>query len=293
MTATLLTIASGELSADVSTVGAELRRLDDATGNALLWDGDPAWWSGRAPMLFPIVGALADGVFLHRGERWKLPRHGFARTSSFALVHRSTASLTLRLESSDATRTQWPFEFRLDVTHALAGAQITTTAVVTNTGDAPMPTAFGFHHAFRWPLPWGGPRDAHTLRFASPEPAPIRRLDAAGLVSPTPRPTPVVGDLLHLDDALFEDDVVIFDHPTSRSLRYADASGARLRIDFPHMPHLGIWTRPGAGFLCIEPWQGYADLAGAPGEITTKPGSIRLAPGDHATFTMAVTLEFA
>lgn len=293
MTTSLITITSGDLSADVSPIGAELHRLDDATGNALLWDGDPAWWASHAPMLFPIVGELSEGRFLHRGRSWNLQRHGFIRTTEFALVHRSAASVTLRLESNEATRAMWPFEFRLDITHTLTGSTLTTTAVVTNTGDETMPTAFGFHHAFRWPLPWGGPRDAHTIRFAQPEPAPIHRIDAAGLVRPEPLPTPVVGDVLHLDDELFRDGVLIFDRPGSRSLVYAGASGSRLRIDHPGMPHLGIWTKPGAGYVCIEPWQGYADPVGAPGEIAQKPGSIALAPGAQATFTMAVTLEFA
>ena len=76
-------------------------------------------------------------------------------------------------------------------------------------------------------------------------------------------------------------------------LHYASPSGAKLRIDYPAMPHLGIWTKPGAPFVCIEPWQGHADPVGPAGEITAKPGSILLAPGESRDFTMAVTLEFS
>ncbi|MCE1237997.1 MAG: aldose 1-epimerase family protein [Hyphomicrobiales bacterium] len=288
----LVTLVSTELSADVSPLGAELIRLDDAVGDPLLWNGDPAVWSGRAPLLFPIVGELAGGVFRHRGRSYALPRHGFARRSTFALLDRGSAHATFRLEANDATRALWPFEFRLDVTHALDGAKLTTTATVTNLSDEPMPTGFGFHPAFRWPLAGAGPRAAHVVHFEEPEPAPIRRLDAAGLLDPTPRPTPVVGDMLALDDALFSDDVVIFDRLDSRRLTYG-AGHVRLAVAFEGMPHFGLWTKPGAPFVCLEPWQGHADPAGYAGELAEKPGQIALLPGEIGRFAMSVALEFA
>ena len=287
----LVSLVSDELSADVALLGAELRRLDDAVGNALLWDGDPAFWTGRAPLLFPIVGGLASDTFRHRGKSWTLPRHGFARRSRFALVDRGTAHVTLRLEDDAATRAVWPFAFRLDVTHALDGATLTTTAVVTNRADEPMPTAFGFHPAFRWPLPGAGPRAAHDIRFDMSEPAPVRRLDATGLLDPERRATPVRGKTLALDDALFVEDALIFDHLESRRLAYG-AGHVHLDIAFDGLPHLGLWSKPGAGFLCIEPWQGHADPAGFTGNLEAKPGSLLLAPGDSHTFAMSATLTF-
>lgn len=288
----LVSLVSDELSADVSLLGAELVRLDDAVGNALLWNGDPAFWSGRAPLLFPIVGGLAGGAFRHRGRHYELPRHGFARRSSFTLVDRGTAHATLRLDASPETRAHWPFDFRLDVTHALDGARLTTAAEVTNRSGEPMPTAFGFHPAFRWPLPGAGPRAAHVVRFETAETARIRRLDADGLVDPEPRANPLHGDTLALEDALFAEDALIFTTLESRALTYG-AGAVRLRVAFPDMPHLGLWTKPGAPFLCIEPWQGWADPAGFDGEIADKPGMVLLAPGESRRFSMSVALEFA
>lgn len=287
-----VTLVSDELSADVSPLGAELVRLDDAVGNPLLWNGDPAFWTGRAPLLFPIVGGLAGNTFRHRGRTWTLPRHGFARRSTFALVDRGTAHVTFRLETSAETLAHWPFAFRLDVTHTLDGARLATTAEVANRSDEPMPVAFGFHPAFRWPLAGAGPRAAHVVRFAAPETARIRRLDADGLIDPEPRANPLHGDTLALEDALFAEDALIFTDLESRSVVYG-AGEVRLRVDFPDMPHLGLWTKPGAPFLCIEPWQGYADPAGFAGEITEKPGMVTLAPGETRRFSMSVTLEFA
>ncbi|NLH81499.1 MAG: aldose 1-epimerase family protein [Phyllobacteriaceae bacterium] len=287
----LFSLVSAELSADVTRLGAELVRLDDAVGDPLLWNGDPAFWSGRAPLLFPIVGALAGGTFRHHGRTHALPRHGFARRSTFTLVDRGSAHVTLRLEASAATRQNWPFDFRLDVRHALVGPRLTTTATLTNLSDEPMPAAFGFHPAFRWPLAGAGPRSHHVVRFATAEPAPVRRLDADGLLTAQPRPTPVEGDLLPLSDDLFAEDALIFDQPVSRRLTYGGGD-VRLTIEFPDMPHLGLWSKPGAPFLCVEPWQGFADPAGFADEITAKPGMVILAPGATRRFEMSVTLEF-
>ena len=72
-------IASSGLAAEIAAVGAELVRLTDGAGRDLLWNGDPAWWTGRAPILFPIVGELRDGQYRLDGKTYLLPRHGFAR----------------------------------------------------------------------------------------------------------------------------------------------------------------------------------------------------------------------
>ena len=82
--------------------------------------------------------------------------------------------------------------------------------------------------------------------------------------------SPVKGRRLTLADGLFEDDALIFLSLNSRSLRFGPANGGSpaLKIDFEGMPHLGIWTKPGAPYLCIEPWSGYASPAGFSGALT-------------------------
>ena len=111
-----ISISTVALSAEISATGAELVRLQDRTGADLLWDGNPAVWNGRSPLLFPIVGEVAGNRLKVAGKAYEIGRHGFARTSTFALVRSDAASCTWRLESSEATRRQYPFEFRLDVT---------------------------------------------------------------------------------------------------------------------------------------------------------------------------------
>jgi len=283
-------IASDRLTAEISEDGAELVRLTDAAGRDWLWDGDPAFWSGRAPILFPIVGTLNGDAYRWRDGDHALPRHGFARRRRFVLAGQDDDGLVLRLDSDEASRAIWPFDLTLDMIFTIRAATLTMTGRVANRGTTSMPVSFGFHPALRWPLPGEAGKAGHVIRFDRPEPAPIRRLDAAGLLDPAPRPTPVEGDRLPLDDGLFVEDALIFDRLDSRSLIYQGPRGARVAIDFDTMPHLGLWTKPGAGYLCIEPWQGYSDPAGFTGPLDEKPGMVSIAPGASRSFGMAITI---
>lgn len=289
MGAAWITLKSPHLEAQVDPRGAQLSLLRDARGRDLLWHGDPAVWSSRAPILFPIVGTLSEGVYNHDGRRYSLPRHGFARTRLFDVLTVTPRSVLLRLHSDDATLASYPFPFSLDVSFALDGATLAVTASVRNTGTDEMPMSIGFHPGFLWPLPYGQARADHALEFDTDEPAPIRRLDAQGLLAPQLHPTPVRGRRLQLDDALFVADALIFERLRSKTLSYGAVEGPRLQVSFPDASHLGIWTRPGAGFICIEPWQGVADAEGPPGELRNKPGIVRLAPGEVGTLRMTVT----
>ena len=281
-----VSISTAALSAEISATGAELVRLQDRAGADLLWDGDPAFWTGRSPLLFPIVGEVKANRLTVAGNAYEIGRHGFARTSTFALVRSDAASCTWRLESSEATRRQYPFEFRLDVTYRIEGATLHMEAEVTNTGGAVMPASFGFHPALRWPLPYGKLRAAHGIVFERDEPAPIRR-PVDGLLSAAQYPSPVRDRHLLLQDDLFEDGALVFDTLASRSVVYGEA----IRVDFPRMPHLGIWTKPGAGYVCIEPWQGHASPEGFDGELADKPGVVAIAPGATETFAMSISVS--
>lgn len=281
-----VSISTPALSAEISATGAELIRLRDRTGADLLWDGDPAFWTGRSPLLFPMVGKASGDRIKVAGKAYEIGQHGFARTSTFTLVRSDAATCTWRLEASEATRRRYPFAFRLDVTYRLDGATLHMEAEVANTGTATMPVAFGFHPALRWPLPYGKPRAAHEIVFEQDEPAPIRR-PVDGLLSAAQFPTPVRDRHLLLHDDLFEQGALVFDTLASRSVVYGDA----IRVDFPRMPHLGVWTKPGAGYVCIEPWQGYASPEGFDGELADKPGMVAIAPGASETFAMSISVS--
>ncbi|MGK6318931.1 aldose 1-epimerase family protein [Sphingomonas sp. DT-204] len=287
-----VSIATDRFEAEIALAGAELIGLRDLQhgGQELMHSGDPAWWGGRAPLLFPNVGALNDDVYRLDGREFAMPKHGFARRSRFELIESSVDAARFRLTDSAETRAIYPFAFALDMAFVGDGATLTMAATVHNRGEVDMPASFGFHPAFRWPLPGASGRAGHRLIFERPEPAPLCRLTPGGLMTADARPSPVAGDTLELNDDLFTADALIWDHPASRRLRYEGGGPVALDIGFPDAEWLGIWTRPGAPFVCVEPWWGHADPAGYEGDIRDKPGIIRFAPGESRAFAMQVTL---
>ena len=287
----LVTIASDGLTAAINPLGAELWSLKDSAGRELMTDADPRWWSGHAPLLFPFVGRSRNDVYRLDGQDYPMPQHGFARHMAFALVEHLPESVIFRLEADAATRAVYPFDFRLDMQFAVAGGTLRMTATVMNRGEADMPFSFGYHPAFAWPLPFGGSADDHRIEFEKSETAPLRKVgNEPGLIARESVASPVKGKVLHPTYAMFEGDALIWDALESDSLYWGVLGGTRLKIDFPDTPWLGLWQKPGAHYLCVEPWAGMADLVGFEGDVWDKQGIMRLLPGDERRFRMDVTV---
>ena len=288
----LIAISSGSLTGRINPLGAELWSLTDATGAEYMTDADPAFWTGHAPVLFPIVGMVRGGRYRLDGREYAIPKHGVARGARFEVVAQEAGSATLRLTDNAATREAYPFAFQLDLAFAIEGMVLRMTATVTNPGRATMPFSFGFHPAFAWPLPGGAAKDAHRLVFECAEPQPVRRIDpASGLLLPDPQPTPVTGRELAPTPAMFAPDAVIWDALSSRAASFGAAGGAWLDLAWPDCAMLGVWQKPGAAYLCIEPWAGIADPVGFDGDVRDKPGILELAPGAAFAFQMDVTVR--
>jgi galactose mutarotase-like enzyme len=83
---------------------------------------------------------------------------------------------------------------------------------------------------------------------------------------------------------------MIFDAMRSRSVTYGADAGPKIRVSFPDSPYFGLWTKPGANFICIEPWHGIADPEGFSGDFAAKPGVFTVAPGAAKHIEMAISL---
>ena len=278
------------LSAAVATHGAQLMSLATAEGHELLWQGDPAYWADRAPILFPVIGPMVGGTIHHGGRSYPMPPHGFARERDFAVSQQSQAGCVLELHDDGETREHYPFAFALRVGFELSDQGLLCTITVENPSREPLPADVGFHPGFNWPLTPGGAKEDYAVIFAEDEPAQIRRgVDDPILLLPQGYPTPVEGNVLRLRDELFEENAIVFDHPNSRSVRYGAPGEQSLRVDFPDSPSLAIWSRPGAPYVCIEPWQGYPSQIDFDGPFVEKPGIALIPPGETRRWRLGVT----
>lgn len=277
------------LKARVSAEGAELVEFRTLSGLPLIWNGDPAWWPRHAPTLFPIVGRLAGDTLRHHGRDFRLLQHGFARDRRFELVSHSREGCVWKLRDDEESRSRYPFPFELRVGYRLDGWSLRISYEVRNPGPTPLPASLGAHPALPWPLVPGVAREEHQLRFELPEAAPIRRLDH-GLLDTEPRPTPVKERTLALNDALFAEDALIFDQLRSRKLRYEAPGAPVMELSWEGFRELGVWTKPGAPFLCLEPWHGTASPAGWSGEFSEKPGIFVVPPRETRRFAYTLSL---
>ena len=56
------TLKNDFLTVQVSDFGAELQSIVK-NDYEYLWQGDPAFWGRRSPVLFPIVGSVWNGAY--------------------------------------------------------------------------------------------------------------------------------------------------------------------------------------------------------------------------------------
>jgi galactose mutarotase-like enzyme len=285
----LVHLECGALCATVARKGAELVRLQHE-GRSLLWSGDPLVWDRCAPLLFPVVGRSHDSRVSIDGRSFEMPSHGFARDRIFQARSTDPCSARFELAADEATLQAYPFRFRLTVEATVRDDKLSLAAKIANENERPMPFGFGYHPGFLWP------EDAHeraryVLRFESDEDGPVRRADLeTGLLLPEPITSPLQGRTLLLDDDLFTTGSVQFERVRSRSVWFGPAGETGLRVAYPDSPQLGIWTKPGAPFLCIEPWQGLAAETDGSPELAARPGMRVLMPGEAATYRMTITV---
>ncbi|MEY8261261.1 aldose 1-epimerase family protein [Oscillospiraceae bacterium 50-60] len=285
------TLSRGSLEAAVQTHGGELVSLRRG-GTEYIWGGDPAFWSGQNPILFPIVGSLKNGRVDIGAQTCEMSRHGFARNLDFIPVEQDGFSVTLELRESGETLAHYPFPFSLRVRHRLLEDGFSTAFTVENTGGTPLPFCIGAHTAFRCPLLDGERFEDYHLVFNRRENAPTLLLTPEGLILGAAAEPMLCGGALSLNYEIFRRlDTVIFRQLQSDSVSLVHRkTGRGVKMDFSQFPMIAFWTKPGAPFLCLEPWQGCAAFDHETGRFQDKPFAVTLAPGETKTLAYSVTL---
>ncbi|MEM9837178.1 MAG: aldose 1-epimerase family protein [Bacteroidota bacterium] len=289
----MYTIQNAGLTAKITPTGIELASLvDQSTGLEYIWQADPDVWGSHAPVLFPIIGGLKNGVYTFAEKSFQLPKHGMVRRNpNLRVVEHSPDQITFELTTSPATLVMYPFDFRLLVTYQLEGRTLIQQHTVENKGDTPLYFSLGGHPAFRVPLRDGEQYEDYQLVFEHPEDALSRTVNAEGLIGPEMRTVPWEGNSIPLRHELFANDALVFTDLSSRFTAIAHSDrGEILRVTYPDFPFLGVWAKTNGDFVCIEPWLGIADLHDTDGDFTQKYGIQSLAGKEsfQASFTIEV-----
>jgi galactose mutarotase-like enzyme len=276
----MIAITNGLWSARISETGAELKSLSAvSSGQEYIWNGDPAWWNGSAPVLFPVIGGLKAGEYSYGGSTCKLPSHGFARTSEFAATRTGEDSAELTLASSPKTREGFPFDFSLKVSFRLEHAGVAVRYDVTNTGPGRMYFSIGSHPAFVVPFA-GGALENYYVLFEREENLERWFFKDGMVVAGKTEDVFENSRTISLSRTMFDQGIMIFKHPASREFTIANSRNSHaVKVLTDGVPYLGVWSKPGgAPFLCIEPWHGIPDMSDTSGRLADKEGILSLEP---------------
>jgi len=278
-------ITNGQLTATINPKGAELNSLKNAANTEFIWEGDAKYWGKHSPVLFPIVGTLKNNSYLYNGQVHALTRHGFARDNTFTVKEQTEDSVTFSLSSTDDTFRVYPFKFELQLTYIIKDNTLYLKYSVTNKGEVKMPFSIGAHPAFAMP----GDFENYSLKFEKDETLVSTTLED-DLLSNKTVTIPTNNGVLPLTYNLFENDALIFKSLQSKAVTITKDGSDYIKVAFADFPHLGIWTKEGAPFLCIEPWHGYSDSPDSRGNLIEKEGIVLLDAGQmyKAGFTIQV-----
>jgi len=245
-----------------------------------LWQADANIWPWHAPNLFPVVGGLIDNELLVNGKTYKMERHGFNRQSELLLIESNDVSAKFSLPHSDQTLKVFPYKFDFQINYDLIENALRVTYKVINQEHNEIFFSVGGHPAFNVPFNTGESYEDYYLEFETEEKLEKHLLSAEGFFTGETQPVKLDGKKLTLTRDMFVQDAWVLKNLRSRELTIkSDKHDQTLSVEFPHFNYLGLWAKPGADFLCIEPWLGCADTAGKHVDITQKEAIQKLKYG--------------
>lgn len=243
------------LKVGVKEFGSELTSIVSKESNfEFLWQGNPDIWSGQSPVLFPIIGRLFDDSYALDGNVYSMPKHGFARKLPWKLHSKSNCEMSFILSENEETLACYPYCFELILTFSLEGKKLIVKHEVINKNDCTMYFSLGAHPAFNCEI-------GDTLVFEENETLDCIKIDLERSLR-IPETTPLLRNEkeITVTKDVFNEDALIFKGAVSENITLKSKSSEReIKFNLGKAPYLGIWAKPGAPYVCIEPWYGVND----------------------------------
>lgn len=280
-------IKNDSLTVSINTFGAELSSIKKSDGKEFLWHGDPNVWAGRAPVLFPFCGALKNGSYRHEAREYTIEKHGFARRCEFKAELLSSSKAVFTLKADEKTLELYPFDFVLAITYELEENNLKVTYNVKNPSNEKLYFSIGSHEAYACP------EGISEYCVAFDEEQSFNSCTLEGPILDN-KSTKVAesGKIIDLYDQLFENDALIFKNVPYDKVYLVNKSGDRkITVSFPGFKNLLIWTKPGAKYLCLEPWTGLPDNVDSSGILSEKEDITILNENSEYSVVHTITFE--
>lgn len=273
-------LSNRSFSAEITPAGAELISFKKiADHGEYIWKGDPQFWTGHSPILFPIVGSLNNGETRIAGNVYKLSNHGFARRSEFELIEESEDRALFRLSSNETTLTLYPFKFNLDLIYTLSENQLKVEYHVENVDDQTIYFQIGTHPAFNCPLDHNTNFKDYYLEFDCAEKVSRFYTNSANLIiNGKPEALELKDNrILPLNHEMFHTGAIVLKNVQSKKVTLkSDRTTKKVILTYENLPHMGIWQAKNAPFICMEPWHGLTETEGFNVEFQEKEAIVSL-----------------
>lgn len=277
-----IVVKNEELSVRVATLGAEMQSVQDSEGTEYLWNGDSAFWLGRAPNLFPYIARLTNETYTLHGKPYHMGIHGFAAKTEFAVEKQTESEVAFLLCDSTLTRESYPFRFEFRVTYRLLGRRIRICYAVGNKDHDTMYFGLGGHPGFSLPFERGLKFEDYYLEFdEATEPIRVGFSDTCFLSGEDKPFFLMDGTKLLLSHELFNNDAIVLKNMANGVTLKSRHGSKSLRVEYPQMRYLGIWHKPGthAPYVCIEPWTSLPSRQSVVEEFTLQKDLVKLPKG--------------
>ncbi len=276
----LYTLKNEFLTVQLSDKGAEIVSVKNTSDCEYIWQGDPKYWAGQAPLLFPICGRLFGGKYTYGEKEYEMTIHGFARHSVFSAEQTNDTSIRFRLTENGDSLSVYPFDFELSVEYCLCGNKLASSITVKNTGDKVLPFTVGLHPGFNVPLEGGSFEDWY-IEFTEPcSPDRIGLSDTCFMTGKNEAFYIEGGKVLPLRHSLFDNDAIFLARNSTEISLKSAKSDRFVTFSAEEFPYVGFWHAPrtDAPYLCIEPWCGLPSYDGEIDDFAKKRDMFRISP---------------
>ena len=285
-------IENDRLQVTISDAGAELMSIRSADGTEYLWQGDAAYWSDRAPNIFPYVARLTNGCYTYRGKTYHLPIHGFAPTAKFSPQDWEKTSVTFVLESNESFYEMYPFRFRFSLRYHLEENTLHVEMKVENLDEKTMYFGLGGHPGINVPMEDGLAFEDYFLEF--PE-AKLRRVEftPACFITGHEDPFPVENGRLPLSHNMFDEDAIVLKGVPGKVTLRSEKGLRAVTLIAPDLPVYGFWHMPktDAPYICLEPWSSLPSRQDVVEDLETQEDLISLEAGKTYVTTWSLLCE--
>ena len=226
-------------------------------GAQVLDNNGNAFWKRQAPILFPIVGQLKNSKTEIEGKTYEMSQHGFARDMKFEEISKTENEHHYMLKYNEETLKKYPYKFELHVIYEIIKDTLIVTYKVKDIDEKSIYFGLGGHPAFDCNYSNG----EYEIAFEEQENE-IEFLKLKdGLIDTEKADNILEDNKIYLKENTFDNDAVIMKNIKSNKvvLQNHKTNKKILEFDFTGFPYLALWSKKGAPFVCIEPWQNTAD----------------------------------